>query len=122
MQRVVAAVGKVVYDKATADQLIEMVRQASDPAQGIAQATMAVMQAMQEKVKGADPRIVLIGVPVAAAMLAEQAQAAGLVDDAQGAVGQAVQMIQQAASQKGQPQGQQQEPPQGGLVAEAMGA
>lgn len=135
-QRIIAAGMKILYAKReTTMQIVEMVKNAPDPANGIAQAAMLIVQQLGQMAKGIDPRLAISVAPVLAVLIAELATKAGVIPDEGAIVGQAIELIkrQVMAPQQGrqgapalaQPQQppQEQQPaaqPQQGVVAGAM--
>lgn len=118
-RRLGLAAMKVIYDRATSAQLVEMMRAGADnPAEAIAQAAQTVLSQMMERVQGIDPKTVYAVAPAVVAFLMELAQAAKVFEASPEILQQALQMLGQQASQApAQPEQPQQ--PQG-LVSGAM--
>ena len=117
LQRIGLAVQKIVYNPKIADGLVQMIQQAGDPIQGIAGATMVVLQKIMQSAKGIDPeQLSVIAGTAAAAHVAVLAQAAGLVklDD------KTIPAVLQAMAGQGQGGQQEQQAQQGGMIAQQM--
>lgn len=78
-QRVVAAAGKVIYERQMTGQLLNVIRSAGNPVEGVVGATMMVLDGLTGKVKGIHPNFVYVTANVVALMLLELAEAAKLV-------------------------------------------
>lgn len=82
LQRVVVAAMKALYDKTTGPQIIEMVKAAQDPLQGLAQAAYTVITQFAKISRGTMPLAVMLqAAKVIMAMIAEMAEAAGIIED-----------------------------------------
>lgn len=126
-QRLLMAAQRLIYtDSKTAQGLVEMVRGAQDPAQGVAQATGAVVNQVASQAKGIPPEVVQrIAMPVAY-LIAELAVTADVVEDTpefQKAIMSAILGSRGAPAGEQPPaEGEQQGPAgaAGGIVNEAM--
>lgn len=135
-QRLVVAAMKLIYEKETTKNLVEMMRGEEDPVQALASAAMAVIGRLQEGAKGIPPNFVFSTTATIVTFLAEIGGAAKLFKPSAGMVKQATQAVEKQAQEGlaqdgGAPQGSQaQQPPQvpaaapqgppAGIVAGAM--
>lgn len=99
-QRLVQAVGKVVYGASTRGPLLQMIQAAGDPVQGVAQAALTVVGQLGEQMKGSNPRAAYAAAPVAALMLLEVAEAASLVKFDKALLPQVVEAMQAIAQKR----------------------
>jgi len=129
--KIILAAMKVIYDKSTSDQVVNMLR-TGDPVQAVANATLFVMRALYETSNKSMPvETALTAADSIVDLMAELAQAAGVEIEAEGTE-QAKANVMQTLQQKlgGQPaqqptqqpaqSPQNQAPAQPGLIAGAM--
>lgn len=93
-QRVVIAGGKVLYQPEILKKILALIKSAPNPAAGLAQATALIIKQLVQASKGTMPQSVQI--PAAKEimkMIAEMAQQAGIIQDANAALQQAQQII-----------------------------
>lgn len=96
-KRGVLAATRLIYDPATMKAILDMIRNAKSPEEGLARATVLVMAKLAEESKNTMPQA--IRTPVAKAimaLIAELAEKAGIVKNASQAVKRASQMIAKA--------------------------
>lgn len=119
-KRALLASTKIIYDPATMKAILDMIRNAKSPEEGLARATVLVMAKLAEASKNTMPQA--IRTPVAKgvmALIAELAAKAGIIKNAGQAVKRASQMIAQAIMKAanigpGQPMAAQPNQPMGG--------
>ena len=105
---------KIIYDKNTSKQLVEMMKAGADnPAQVVAQAASVVLGQMQEKVQGIEPKLVYTVTPAVVVFLMELAGAAKIFTPDMKIAQAAIQMVGEQASGPQQEQAQPAAPPQG---------
>lgn len=110
-KRVILAAAKIIYDPATTKNLLDLIRKAKTPEEGLAQATVLVMVRMAEMSKGTMPQSVKVQAAKGImALIAELAEKAGIIDDMAQAVKRASQLIASAIMQgiKANPEQRQQ--------------
>jgi hypothetical protein len=120
-QRLVAAAMKAIYgDQNGFNAIVNMLKQAQDPVSGIVQATMSVLDALHEKIKGIPPELAYKIAPEVALQIGAIAVKAGVAPDSmQQLAGPVLQALKaeidkrgDASSQPTQAPGQQQPPAQ----------
>lgn len=125
-RRVILASTKIIYEPKTMKAILDLIRKAKTPEAGLAQATVLVMSKLVEASKNAIPQAVRT--PAAKgvmALIAELAEKAGIVKNAEQAVKAASQIIAGAIMQAAKINPAQMkrpaQPPAGGMPAQ-MGA
>ena len=128
-QKMVMAARKIIFDPKASKGLVEIMQKlASDPAAGVAQATMTVLGGMKEKMKGGKPNMVNAVAPVVVAELFALGSAAGIFKATPQLVQQAVALVKQELAKKPAQPAQQPpaepaaQPAPKGLIGNAMGA
>lgn len=113
--KVLAAAGKVIYQKEISAQLLRMIKSGEDPVAGAAQAVLTVLDQIKLQMKGVQPEFVYTVVPIVASLLLEMADAAKLVKLDQALVGKVVQAVVaqlKGGAQRGAPPAPAQAPAQ----------
>lgn len=90
---------KIVYDPKISQQLLVILKSVKDPADGIAQATTAILKEMQQQIKGAPPNVIYAIAPALAVMVAEIGHAAGVLQPTPQLIRQALQLVVQKNAQ-----------------------
>ena len=111
-QRVILASTKIIYNPETMKAILDIIRKAKTPEVGLANATILVMAKLSEASKNTMPQAVKT--PAAKgimALIAELAEKAGIIKNAQQAVKAASQMIAQAIMQAAKGGAQPKQPP-----------
>jgi hypothetical protein len=109
VESIMAAVRQILYNDATHDKIIAMLKQ-GDPAQAMMQVFTLIMKELATKSKGLRPEMIQAVAPQIMQAIAELAQAAGLPPVPPQALQAAAQQMmpqqpQQAAPQQAAPQG-----------------
>lgn len=121
-KRITAAAMKVLYsDPGVTKKVLEIVRSAEDPAQGIADAVKVVLEPLRPQIQGKEPDVIDEVAPVIAMLIAELAVKAGLIEDDAKLMQQVFAILkgEQAAPQE-QDMGMGEGQPRG-MVEQAMG-
>lgn len=142
-ERIVTAALKAIYSSPQMAQgLVRMVAATSDPAAGLAHATMVVLGQLMRQVKGIDPKTVYRAAPFVCAAIAELAVAAKVMPQDPKIYEKALQMMlaqiqgaKQPQQQPPEPEGpdeagdsaqeeaaEQAAPPAQGMIGQQMGA
>lgn len=138
-QKLIAAAGRIVYQKKVTAMILKTIEKAPRPEAGIAQAVLMVMKQVKDMAKGVPPQVIDKMAKPITMMVMELAVNSGLIEDKPEIVKMVVGLIQQAiAKVKAGPQKgtqgpnmgpqipNQGMPPQGmppqGLIQQQMGA
>lgn len=101
-KKTMTAVMNIVYSEKGSEQFIKMIQSAGNPAEGVANAVLMVLDIIQREAgDNAPPQVLVVAVRSALAFLVEIAIKAGLAEDANALAQEAGAIIQQAVKDQG---------------------